>query len=100
MLAAQKYAENVYYHELARALCGYGFTVTNSARGDFEIAEVAADLRERFSKRHKEIDEKTRAFLTEHPEKRGGNEAAIRRADWRTTDAGPLFVWWRTAADG
>lgn len=48
-----------------------GYTVTNSARGDFEIAEVASELR--FSKRHKEIDEKTRAVLTEHPEKRGSN---------------------------
>jgi len=78
MLGAQKYAENVYYHELARALRGYGYTITNAARGDFEIAEVGRELCERFSKRHREIDEKTRAFLASHPDKQTGNEAAIR----------------------
>ncbi len=78
MLAAQKYAENVYYHELARALRNCGYSVVNSARGDFEIAEVSVDLRERFSKRHREIDEKTRELLAAQPEKRGENEAAVR----------------------
>lgn len=78
MLGAQKYAENVYYHELARALIGLGYGLTNSARGDFELIGVAPGLCDRFSKRHREIDEKTRAFLTAHPEKRGGNEDAIR----------------------
>ncbi|MGI8438179.1 MAG: MobF family relaxase, partial [Chthoniobacterales bacterium] len=33
MLAAQKFVENVYYHELAGALRHYGYTVENSARG-------------------------------------------------------------------
>ena len=78
MLGAQKYAENVYYHELARALRGLGYTIINAARGDFEIAEVSRELCERFSKRHREIDEKTRAFLASHPDKQTGNEAAIR----------------------
>ena len=78
MLGAQKYAENVYYHELARALLGFGYGLTNSARGDFELIGIAPELRDRFSKRHREIDEKTRAFLAAHPEKRGGNEDAIR----------------------
>jgi conjugative relaxase-like TrwC/TraI family protein len=78
MLGAQKYAENVYYHELARALRGFGYTIINAARGDFEIAEVSRELCERFSKRHREIDEKTRAFLVSHPDKQAGNEAAIR----------------------
>lgn len=78
MLGAQKYAENVYYHEMARALCGFGYTVVNSARGDFEIAGISRELCERFSKRHHEIDEKTRAFLSSHPEKGTGNEAAVR----------------------
>jgi conjugative relaxase-like TrwC/TraI family protein len=78
MLGAQKYAENVYYHELARALLGFGYDLANSARGDFELTGIAPELRDRFSKRHREIDEKTRAFLAAHPEKRGGNEDAIR----------------------
>ena len=78
MLGAQKYAENVYYHELAQKLRGFGYTIVNSARGDFEIAEISAHICELFSKRHREIDEKTRAFLDAHPDKRIGNEAAIR----------------------
>ena len=78
MLAAQKYAENVYYHELARSLRDFGYTILNAKRGDFEIMEIAPEICERFSKRHREIDEKTRAFLNAHPEKHGGNEKAIR----------------------
>ncbi|MEP6668764.1 MAG: MobF family relaxase [Chthoniobacter sp.] len=78
LLAAQKYVENVYYHHLAQALHGFGYTVVNSARGDFEIAEVSAEVRERFSKRHREIDEKTRALLAANPEKIEGNVADIR----------------------
>ena len=78
MLGAQKYAENVYYHELARALRGYGYTIINATRGDFEVAEISRELCERFSKRHREIDEKTHAFLASHPNKQTGNEAAIR----------------------
>jgi conjugative relaxase-like TrwC/TraI family protein len=78
MLGAQKYAENVYYHELARALRACGYTIINAARGDFAIAEVSRELCDRFSKRRREIDEKTRAFLASHPDKQAGNEAAIR----------------------
>src|SRR5947207_14320243 len=78
MRGAQKYAENVYYHELARSLREFGYTILNAKRGDFEITEIAPEISERFSKRHREIDEKTRAFLNDHPEKHGGNEKAIR----------------------
>jgi conjugative relaxase-like TrwC/TraI family protein len=78
MLGAQKYVENVYYHELARALRSFGYTITNTARGDFELAQIPHEVCERFSKRHREIEEKTREFLKAHPDKRVGNEAAIR----------------------
>ena len=78
MLGAQKYGENVYYHALAQSLRGFGYTVVNAARGDFELTEINRDVCERFSKRHREIDEKTRAFLDSRPDKRAGNEAAIR----------------------
>jgi len=78
MLGAQKFVENVYYHELSRALRTFGFTIANSARGDFELAEIPRDVCERFSKRHREIDEKTRQFLASHPDKRPGNKNAIR----------------------
>jgi conjugative relaxase-like TrwC/TraI family protein len=78
MMAAQKYIENVYYHELTRALRGFGYTIINAARGDFELAEVSAELRERFSKRHRQIDEQTEEFLAAHPELQGANVQAIR----------------------
>lgn len=78
MLGAQKYVENVYYHELTRALRKFGYGITNSARGDFELNGIAPEVCERFSKRHREIDEKTRAFLASHPEKATGNEQALR----------------------
>lgn len=79
MLDAQKYAENVYYHELARALRSFGYTTVNSARGDFQIAEISPELCERFSKRHREIDEKTQAFLASNRGEQVGNEAAVRK---------------------
>ncbi|MGH7936508.1 MAG: MobF family relaxase, partial [Chthoniobacterales bacterium] len=78
MLGAQKFVENVYYHELARVMGSFGYTITNSARGDFELAEIPRYVCERFSKRHREIDDKTREFLASHPDKLPGNEAAIR----------------------
>ncbi len=78
MLAAQKYVENVYYHELARALRGMGYTIVNAARGDFELAEVSEPLRVRFSKRHQQIDEQTQALLAAHPELESANLGEIR----------------------
>ena len=78
MLTAQKYVENVYYHELTRALRSYGYTVENSARGDFRVVEVSPELCERFSKRHREIDEQTKQFLAANPGKIGGNVRDIR----------------------
>jgi hypothetical protein len=40
--------------------------------------KIALEIRERFSKRHQEINEKTHDFISSHPEKRAGNEKAIR----------------------
>ncbi len=78
MLVAQKYVENVYYHELARALRSCGYTVENSARGDFRIAEISRELCARFSKRHRDIDEQTKQFLAENHDKANGNVKAVR----------------------
>ena len=78
MLQAAKYAENVYYHELAKQLRRLGYNFQNKQRGDFEIIGVPAELIERFSKRHKEIDGKTRELLKNEPEKRGQNLNEIR----------------------
>ena len=78
MLAAQKYVENVYYHELARELRRFGYEIENQIRGDFVVRGLPQELRERFSKRHLEIDEKTRALLEREPQKSAGNVAEIR----------------------
>src|SRR6266571_1158848 len=78
MLVAQKFIENVYYHELARELREFGYAIENKPRGDFEIQGISSALIEKFSKRHQEIDQKTRELLARQPEKADGNLAAIR----------------------
>jgi conjugative relaxase-like TrwC/TraI family protein len=78
MFAAQKFVENVYYHELTRKLVKCGYQIENQPRGDFEIIGVAPGLIEKFSKRHREIDRKTKELLAREPEKAGDNLAAIR----------------------
>jgi conjugative relaxase-like TrwC/TraI family protein len=78
MVAAKKFAENVYYHELTKALRGFGYRIQNKARGDFEVEGVSQVLIDRFSKRHREIDEKTQEFLAREPERAQGNLKDIR----------------------
>ncbi len=78
MLVAIKFIEGLYYHELARALRRFGYEIDNKQRGDFDIKGVAPTLIDKFSKRHQEIDRKTRELLEREPEKANGNIAAIR----------------------
>src|SRR6185437_10876833 len=78
MLAAQKFVENVYYHELTRELVKFGYQIENKPRGDFEIKGVSQELIQKFSKRHRQIDESTKQLLAREPEKAKGNVAAIR----------------------
>jgi len=73
MVLARKYVENVYYHELARELRRFGYELETHTRGDFEIKRVPQELRERFSKRHREIDEKTQRLLASKPQLCNGN---------------------------
>lgn len=56
MYRAQKFAENLYYHELSKGLRSLGYEIENNAR-DFEIRNVPHSLITRFSKRHQQIDE-------------------------------------------
>jgi conjugative relaxase-like TrwC/TraI family protein len=78
MFPAQKFIENVYYHELVRSLQKFGYRVQNNPRGDFEIEGVSQELIERFSKRRREIDEKTKELLEREPEKANQNIKVIR----------------------
>jgi conjugative relaxase-like TrwC/TraI family protein len=73
LLRARKFAENVYYHELARKLRGFGYGIHNRARGDFQIEGISDDICERFSKRHTQIDEAIKKLLAEKPECVGGD---------------------------
>lgn len=78
MVTAQKFVRNVYYHEMVRSLQRFGYGMENNSRGDFEIAGVSKELIDRFSKRHAEIDQKTRELLEREPDKAGQNIKAIR----------------------
>lgn len=78
MFPAQKFIENVYYHELVKSLQKFGYRVQNNPRGDFEIEGVSQELIERFSKRHREIDEKTKELLEREPDKASQNIKVIR----------------------
>jgi conjugative relaxase-like TrwC/TraI family protein len=78
MLVAKKFVENLYYHELVRALNRFGYRVQNKPRGDFDIEDVPPELIKRFSKRHEEIDRKTAEMLNRQPEKAGQNINQIR----------------------
>jgi conjugative relaxase-like TrwC/TraI family protein len=78
MLAAQKFVENVYYHELTRQLVKLGYQIEKKPRGGFEIEGISPELIGKFSKRHRQIDESAKELLAREPEKASGNQAAIR----------------------
>ncbi len=78
MLRAKKFAENVYYHELARELRGFGYRIRNLLRGDFQVEGIPEDLCERFSKRDTEIDKALAKLLMDKPELMGANLKELR----------------------
>jgi ATP-dependent exoDNAse (exonuclease V) alpha subunit len=55
MYRAQKFAENLYFHEMAKGLRSLGYEIENNAR-NFEIKNVPASVIARFSKRHQQIE--------------------------------------------
>jgi conjugative relaxase-like TrwC/TraI family protein len=76
MYRAQRFVENLYYHELAKGLRSLGYAIENNGR-DFEIKGVPQSVVTRFSKRHEQIDAETRKRIER--EGRRGPEKAIRR---------------------
>jgi conjugative relaxase-like TrwC/TraI family protein len=78
LLRARKFAENAYYHELARELRSFGYQVRNRARGDFQIEGIPQQMCERFSKRRGQIDAALDKLLTDRPELKGGNIPELR----------------------
>ncbi|WP_068770489.1 relaxase domain-containing protein [Termitidicoccus mucosus] len=75
MYRAQKFAENLYYHELARGLRNLGYEIVNTPTG-FEIQGVPESVVARFSKRHQQIDAETKKRI--ETEGLRGNEKALR----------------------
>ncbi|MCI0538010.1 MAG: relaxase domain-containing protein [Verrucomicrobiales bacterium] len=67
-----------YYHELARDLQAFGYSIQSNPRGDFQIEGVSKDLCDRFSKRHNQIDAKIQELLDEKPELAGSNLKDLR----------------------
>ena len=55
MYRAQKFAENLYFHELAKGLRSLGYAIENNAR-NFEIRNVPPRIIACFSKRHEQIE--------------------------------------------
>lgn len=55
MYRAQRFVENLYYHELAKGLRSLGYEIGNRGR-DFEIRGVPQSVIARFSKRRDQID--------------------------------------------
>jgi len=78
LLRARKFAENVYYHELARELRRFGYQLRNRARGDFQVEAVSEELCDRFSKRRTQVDEALAKLLKEKPELAAGNLQDLR----------------------
>ena len=78
LLRARKFAENIYYHELARDLRSFGYQIRNQSRGDFQVEGVSEDLCERFSKRHAQIDAALEQLLADRPGLSGTNLKELR----------------------
>jgi conjugative relaxase-like TrwC/TraI family protein len=78
MLQAKKFVENVYYHELVKAMKICGYEIQNHARGDFQVEGVASELCQRFSKRHQEIDSREGELLAQKPNLANGNVMDMR----------------------
>jgi conjugative relaxase-like TrwC/TraI family protein len=78
LLRARKFAENAYYHELARELRGFGYRIRNRREATFKLRAFPKNLCQRFSKRDAEIDKALAKLLADHPELGGANIAGLR----------------------
>ena len=83
MYRAQKFATNLYRHELCKGLRALGYEIENSVSG-FEIKGVPASVIARFSKRNQQINEETDEQL-----KIGSPEqhSSVGRTGWRPRSA-------------
>jgi conjugative relaxase-like TrwC/TraI family protein len=64
MYRAQKFAENLYFHEMAKSLVSLGYGIENNTR-NFEIRGVPANVISRFSKRREQIEAEAQRQVAE-----------------------------------
>ena len=64
MYRAQKFAEGLYFHELAKGLRSLGYEIENNSR-NFEIMHVPRSVLTRFSKRHGQIEDEAKRRVAE-----------------------------------
>jgi conjugative relaxase-like TrwC/TraI family protein len=62
MFRVQRFVENCYFHEVAKALRGLGYEIENRGRA-FQIKGVPASVVQRFSKRHDQINSEVQKRL-------------------------------------
>lgn len=99
MYRAQKFAENLYFHELAKGLRSLGYAIENNAR-NFEIRHVAPRVIACFSKRHEQIEAEARRQVAEGfdgdiGELRTRIAHEHRRRKMKNTTADELRSFWR-----
>ena len=75
MYRAQKFAENLYFHEMAKGLRTLGYEI-ESSRHNFEIKGVPVSVIAKFSKRHQQIDDEAARLIAK--DGATGNVAALR----------------------
>ena len=99
MYRAQKFAENLYYHELSKGLRALGYEIENNAR-DFELKHVPRSVIASFSKRHEQIEaeaqrQKMEGYNGDMGELRTRIAHERRRRKMKNSTADELRSYWK-----
>ncbi len=99
MYRAQKFAENLYYHELSKGLRALGYEIENNAR-DFELKHVPRSVIACFSKRHEQIEaeaqrQKMEGYNGDMGELRTRIAHEHRRRKMKNSTADELRSYWK-----
>ncbi len=98
MYRAQKFAEGLYFHELAKGLRSLGYEIENNAR-NFEIMNVPRSILTRFSKRHVQIEAEAKrrvaeGYIGDVGELRTRIAHELRRRKVKNSTANELRSYW------
>ncbi len=99
MYRAQKFAENLYFHELAKGLRSLGYEIENNKR-NFEIKRFPASVITLFSKRHAQIEaeaqcQKAQGYDGDMGELRTRIAHERRRRKMKNSTADELRAYWK-----